>query len=92
MTTTPHSPLRTALTRLAEKWTAPLPGRVSNRYHYFGDDLATLLEKTPDTELEAATNTLTEKWNNTTAGVPPEHENIKIYFANDVRLAVRNHR
>lgn len=89
MTTAQTTPLRPALERLARKWTLKLPGGNPNRYHFFGDELATLLNNTQDPYLDVAAETLADNWGNAGTGVPEGHDRISGYFAFDVKQTVK---
>lgn len=81
--------LRPALERLARTWTLTLPGGAPNRYHFFGDELTTLLGTTDDAGLEASAEALADNWGNAGTGVPEGHGYVRGYFAFDVKQAVK---
>lgn len=81
--------LRPTLERLASKWTLTLPGGDPNRYHFFGDELTSLLGSTADADLPAAAESLADNWGNAGTGVPEGHNYVRGYFAFDVKQAVK---
>ncbi|ACL41909.1 hypothetical protein Achl_3958 (plasmid) [Pseudarthrobacter chlorophenolicus A6] len=83
------SQLRSALERLARKWTLTLPGGNPNRYHFFGEELTALLNNTEDPYLDTAAETLADNWANAGTGVPEGHSRDRAYFAFDVKQAVK---
>ncbi|GAA4034388.1 hypothetical protein GCM10023063_18000 [Arthrobacter methylotrophus] len=83
------TPLRSALERLARKWTLTLPGGAPNRYHFFGDELTALLGTADDAGLEIAAEALADNWGNAGTGVPEGHGYVRGYFAFDVKQTVK---
>lgn len=86
------APVRPGLERLARKWTLTLPGGAPNRYHFFGDELTTLLGTADDTGLAAAAEALADNWGNAGTRVPEGHAVVRGYFAWDLLQVVKTSR